>query len=87
MGERRCVRLSAPPLPPRPMQPLTVSISGMSCGHCVASVKSALDQIDGVRVEDVEIGRAVVAYDPAKTSAEKIGEAIADEGYAVTATS
>lgn len=68
------------------MQPLTVSISGMSCGHCVAAVKSALQQVDGVQIQDVQVGRAVVAFDPAKTTPEKISDAIADEGYRVEAT-
>lgn len=65
------------------MEQLTVNITGMSCGHCVASVKSALQQLDGVRVDDVRIGAATVAYDPAKVSPDRINEAIADEGYSV----
>jgi copper chaperone len=58
----------------------------MSCGHCVASVKSALSALESVDVEQVEIGRAVVSHDPAVTSTEVIAQAVEDEGYAVVST-
>jgi copper chaperone len=58
-----------------------IEITGMSCGHCVAAVKRALDGVDGVEVREVAIGSATVAYDPATVSRERIAEAIEDEGY------
>jgi copper chaperone CopZ len=54
----------------------------MSCGHCVAAVKGALERLDGVRVEAVQVGSATVAYDPAAVTPARIAEAIEDEGYA-----
>jgi copper chaperone len=59
----------------------TLKIDGMSCGHCVASVKKALAGLDGVTVENVALGSATVAYDPAVASLEKIADAIGDAGY------
>ena len=59
----------------------TLKIDGMSCGHCVMSVKKALDGLEGVSVENVAVGSATVAYDPAISSAEKIADAISDAGY------
>jgi len=59
----------------------TLKIDGMSCGHCVMSVKKALDGLEGVTVENVAVGSATVAYDPAISSAEKIADAISDAGY------
>jgi copper chaperone CopZ len=53
----------------------------MSCGHCVASVKKALEGLDGVTVEQVAVGTATVAYDPAVASPGKIAEAVSDAGY------
>jgi len=63
----------------------TLKIDGMSCGHCVASVKKALAELNGVTVENVAVGSAVVSYDPAVASPEKIAEAVGDAGYAASA--
>ena len=59
----------------------TIQITGMSCGHCVAAVKRALGELDGVEAREVEIGSARVEYDPATVSKERIARAIEDEGY------
>ena len=61
-------------------QPVTIAISGMSCGHCVAAVKSALDAVPGVAVQNVTIGSATVALDPATSPDTAIG-AVREAGY------
>lgn len=63
----------------------TFSIDGMTCGHCVRSVRTALEALEGVQVERVEVGTAVVSHDPAVTPSEKLAEAIADAGYVASA--
>ena len=68
------------------MERVTLKIEGMSCGHCVASVKSALSALEGVDVEQVAIGQAVISHDPAVTSTDVIVQAVEDEGYAVVST-
>ena len=68
------------------MDRMTMKIDGMSCGHCVAAVDKALRKLDGVKVEDVAIGKATVSYDPSKVSEGVIADAVADEGYAVVET-
>lgn len=68
------------------MQKATFEISGMSCGHCVKAVDKALQQTEGVTVENVAIGSATVAYDESKTSADAIAHVIDEAGYPVTAT-
>lgn len=60
---------------------VTMTIQGMSCGHCVASVRKALADVQGVEVKDVSIGSATVAYDPGRISPEQISEAVSDAGY------
>lgn len=65
------------------MSTMTMKVDGMSCGHCVMSVERALSEIEGVKVEQVKIGSAVVQFDAAKVSASKIAEAVEDAGYAV----
>ena len=64
------------------MERLELDVQGMSCGHCVAAVKGALAGLDGVRVDDVKIGSAVVEYDPAAVTPEQITQVVAAEGYA-----
>lgn len=64
-------------------QPLTLEIRGMSCGHCVKAVNSALSRMDGVTVDNVAIGSAAVTFDPARVSADAIEAAVRDEGYEV----
>jgi copper chaperone len=66
------------------MPELTLEINGMSCNHCVAAVKGALGRLDGVAVQQVEIGSARVSYDPARVTPEQIVDAVNDEGYAAS---
>ena len=66
------------------MQKLAMEIRGMSCGHCVKGVSAALAALDGVTVENVKIGSAVVQYDPARVTPDALRAAVADEGYEVT---
>lgn len=63
------------------MERLTLDIGGMSCGHCVGAVTRALEGVEGVRVEEVRVGSAAVAYDPATVSVARIAQAVAEEGY------
>ena len=63
------------------MERLNLAIEGMSCGHCVNAVSGALQQLPGVRVEQVAIGSATVSYDPGTTSSDQIIDAVNDEGY------
>ncbi|MGI9089671.1 MAG: heavy-metal-associated domain-containing protein [Gemmatimonadaceae bacterium] len=63
------------------MERLTLNISGMTCGHCVGRVTTALKSVDGVKVENVNVGSATVSYDPAATSPTKITDAVENVGY------
>ena len=62
------------------VQPITLAISGMSCGHCVAAVKSALDAVPGVAVQNVTIGSATLALEPS-TNPDTALEAVREAGY------
>ena len=64
------------------MEQTTIAIQGMSCGHCVAAVKGALEGLNGVDVQEVKVGSARVAYDPETVTARQIAQAIEGEGYA-----
>jgi len=60
---------------------LSLSISGMSCSHCLDAVRRALSGAPGVVVESVGIGRAEVQYDPAVTTPDQIAAAVTNAGY------
>ncbi len=61
----------------------TVSISGMSCVHCVRAVFTSLAGVAGIDRADVSIGGAVIEHDGTVT-ADQIRNAIAVAGYEVT---
>ena len=63
------------------MEPLHLTIEGMTCEHCVRAVDSRLRKTPGVEVESVAIGSADVRFNRAVTNEEQIADAIADEGY------
>ena len=65
------------------MDTVTIGINGMSCGHCVAAVRKALESVPGVKVEAVQIGSATVAFDPAVTTRAAVDAAIDAAGYEV----
>jgi len=67
--------------------PLTLHVSGMSCGHCLNAVRTALSGAEGVELKSVQMGRAELEYDPAVTSPERIRDVVADAGYEAVATS
>lgn len=59
----------------------TITISGMTCDHCVRRVRKALATVPDITVKDVQLGRAVIedAGDPAIEGVAI--RAIADAGY------
>ncbi len=65
------------------MQSEILQIEGMSCGHCVKAVRQALEAVEGVEVEHVEIGAATIRYDPAATDPAGLRDAVEDAGYTV----
>ncbi len=67
------------------MQTETLTIDGMTCGHCVNAVRAALEDLDGVEVEHIEIGAARVRCDPAQTDRAALDRAVEEAGYTVTA--
>lgn len=63
------------------MDRLTMTIDGMSCGHCVSRVKQTLAALPGVQVNDVTIGSASLSYDAQVTSPAQIAAAVSAAGY------
>lgn len=67
------------------MSELTLTISGMHCGHCVGRVEQALAAVPGVTVGAVAIGSATVRLDPVRVDLGALREAVRGAGYEVTA--
>ena len=59
------------------MESKTITISGMSCGHCVTAVTKALTAVPGVTVQAVQIGSATVELE--SVAALAAAEAAIDE--------
>ena len=63
----------------------TVSVSGMTCAHCVRAVFTSLAGVPGIERAEVTIGQAVIEHDGTVTP-EQIRDAIAVAGYTVGET-
>jgi copper chaperone CopZ len=58
-----------------------VSIVGMHCHACTRRVRNALNGVEGVRVESVEVGSANVVFDAATIAPEQIAAAVGRIGF------
>jgi len=67
------------------METITLDVKGMSCQGCVGSVTRVLKGTPGVQEVQVTLqpGRANVMFDPARTNAGQLRQAIEDAGYGV----
>ena len=57
-----------------------ISVTGMSCGHCVAAVTKALERIPGVEQADVSLEQAEAVV-TGSAAADQLLAAIREEGY------
>ncbi|MEU0483734.1 copper ion binding protein [Streptosporangium sp. NPDC006013] len=65
------------------MSVITYTVTGMTCGHCVSSVKEEVGEVSGVTAVDVDLetGRVDVSGDSPDDAA--IRAAIKEAGYQV----
>ncbi|GAA1481976.1 heavy-metal-associated domain-containing protein [Gordonia sinesedis] len=58
------------------------TVTGMTCGHCAASVREELEEIDGVRGVEVTVdsGRVEVTSDR-PLSRDEVAAAVDEAGY------
>ena len=63
------------------MEKTTIKIEGMSCGHCVKTVKNVLGRVEGLEVNDVQIGEASLSHEPNNLQLDTIREALDDAGF------
>ena len=62
-------------------EPVRLSIDGMHCKACVRRVTEAIQRINGVRLDSVEVGSAQIALDPEENTAEHVIAAINGIGF------
>ncbi len=65
--------------------PFTLKVDGMHCGNCVRRVKAALEAVDGVTLDDVEVGRVTGTFDSEETNPSALADAVTRAGYQATA--
>ncbi len=68
------------------MKTISLTVAGMSCGHCVKAVSDALKKVPGVVTFDVSLEnkKADVTFDELITDKNKIISAIEETGFEVT---
>ena len=61
----------------------TLDVTNMDCAVCPITVRKALEKVPGVGSAKVDFKthRAVVAFDPSKTTPEALTKATADAGF------
>ena len=63
----------------------TVRVSGMTCGHCVASVTEEVSKVDGVTAVDVDLASGDVTVSSASpVDLDAVTAAVEEAGYEVT---
>ena len=67
------------------MESLILNIEGMTCNHCVKSVKNSISSLSGVNNINVSLSEnnVTLEYDKDTLTKEKIISAITNEGYKV----
>lgn len=60
-------------------------ISGMTCQHCVRRVENALQELDGLGVEQIDLETGTALVDLAKPLADQLlRQTVEDAGYQLT---
>ena len=62
----------------------TLKVKGMTCQHCVMSVKKSLGKLEGIQNVDVDLQKGEVLFDNTKgLAADVVKKAIEEAGFQV----
>ncbi len=63
---------------------LELKVNGMNCGHCVRTIKAAVERVAPGAIVNIDLkkGKVTITRDQTLDS-EKLAQAISDEGYQV----
>ena len=59
------------------------TVSGMTCSHCVLSVREEVSEVAGVQNDDVDLSSGRLTVTGENVSDEAVKAAVADAGYEV----
>ncbi|MFY9489025.1 MAG: cation transporter [Solirubrobacterales bacterium] len=59
-----------------------INVTGMTCGHCAASIRAAVNRVDGVTSVDVRLADGTVIVEGVAATSD-IANAITEAGYEV----
>lgn len=67
------------------MNTVTITVEGMTCGHCKSAVEGALSKLDGVASAEVDLNakNVTVKFDESKITVDQLKTEIDDQGYDV----
>jgi copper chaperone len=66
------------------MTTISYQVKGMTCGHCVSSVRAEIGEIDGVTGVDVDLPTGTVTVSSAGSLDDhRVREAVDEAGYEV----
>jgi copper chaperone len=68
---------------PHPVSEHSYSIAGMTCGHCVMSVREEVEAIAGVGAVDVDLASGRLSITGDQISDDAVKAAVAEAGYEV----
>lgn len=63
---------------------IDLKVTGMTCGHCVHAVTTALQDVPGVRAATVDLASASARVEGEAVDAAALIAAVAEEGYTAT---
>jgi copper chaperone len=67
------------------MQKESLTVEGMSCGHCVKAIEGSVAKLEGVKSVQVSLEdkKVEVEFDGSQVKLDDIKETIDDQGYDV----
>ena len=65
---------------------ITLDITGMHCGNCVARVAKALSSLEGVEIDSLAIGKAKLRIEGEATGSDELLAAVQRAGYKAVVT-
>jgi copper chaperone len=67
------------------MNQTTYTVQGMTCSHCVLSVREEVSEVAGVSAVDVDLASGRLTVTGTEIDARAVSAAVADAGYEVAA--
>jgi copper chaperone len=61
------------------------TVVGMTCDHCVLSVREEVSEVEGIEAVDVDLGSGRLQVRGEHVSDEAVSDAVADAGYELAA--